>query len=254
MQSTADEQIEEFNATVGKDMGITVSVTSVSGTAALQEKLTMIAAGDPGAPQMPDITTSYPSTAMLLANEGLLAPLDEYFTEAELSDYLPRFLEEGTLPDGGLYVFPSAKSTEVLFINRTLFERFMADAGISMEDLSTIEGLAYAASLYYSITDARTPDVPNDGKNFFAADSIFNLAQVGMEQLGTSLFDGDELKLDTPEFEYFWNLLIEPAVKGGYAIFDGYSSDLSKTGDIICSTGSTAGILFYGSEIGSTEK
>lgn len=30
---------------------------------------------------------------------------------------------------------------------------------------------------------------------------------------------------------------------------DGYSSDLSKTGEIVCSTGSTAGILFYGDSI-----
>lgn len=30
---------------------------------------------------------------------------------------------------------------------------------------------------------------------------------------------------------------------------DGYSSDLSKTGEIVCSLGSTAGILFYGDSI-----
>jgi multiple sugar transport system substrate-binding protein len=32
-------------------------------------------------------------------------------------------------------------------------------------------------------------------------------------------------------------------------LYDGYSSDLSKTGDIICSTGSSAGILFYGDTV-----
>ena len=36
---------------------------------------------------------------------------------------------------------------------------------------------------------------------------------------------------------------------GGIAVYDGYSSDLSKTGDIVCSTGSSAGILFYGDTI-----
>ncbi len=58
-----------------------------------------------------------------------------------------------------------------------------------------------------------------------------------------------ELRLDTPEFGRVWDALFEPAVKGGYALYDGYSSDLSKTGDILCSIGSTAGILFYGEEI-----
>ena len=37
--------------------------------------------------------------------------------------------------------------------------------------------------------------------------------------------------------------------EGGFAIYDGYSSDLSKTGDLVCSTGSSAGILFYGDTI-----
>lgn len=44
MQTTMDELIEEFNRNVGKEKGIILNVTSVSGSAALQEKLTMIAA------------------------------------------------------------------------------------------------------------------------------------------------------------------------------------------------------------------
>src|SRR5690606_8656010 len=58
-----------------------------------------------------------------------------------------------------------------------------------------------------------------------------------------------KLQLNNAEFQHIWNVIFEPAVKGDYAIYDGYSSDLAKTGDIICSTGSTAGILFYGNEI-----
>lgn len=249
MQATMDEQIKEFNVTVGKEKGIIISVTSISGSASLQEKLTMIAAGDPGAPEMPNITTSYPATAMLLADKELLAPMDKYFNDSELADYLPQFLEEGRLPDGKLYVFPFAKSTEVLFLNQTLFERFSTAAGVTVNNLSTFEGIANAAMAYYRWTDEQTPDIPNDGKSFYCADSFFNLAQVGMEQMGTSLFHGEELQLNTPEFERIWNVVFEPAIKGGYAIYDGYSSDLSKTGDIICSTGSTAGVLFYGEEI-----
>ena len=249
MQATMDAQIGEFNATIGKENGIIISITSISGSAALQEKLTMIAAGDPGAPEMPDITTCYPSTAVLLANQGLITPLDEWFTEAELADYLPQFLEEGKLLDGALYVFPFAKSTEVLFLNQTLFEPFSLDTGITTDSLTTFEGLAEAAIRYYLWTDAQTPDTPGDGKSLYKADSAFNLAQVGMKQMGSSLFDGEALRLNTPEFERVWKVLFEPAVKGGYAMYDGYSSDLSKTGDILCSTGSTAGILFYGDEI-----
>lgn len=249
MQATMDTQVREFNATLGKEKGIIINVTSISGSAALQEKLSMIAAGDPGAPEMPDITTCYPATAALLSEKGLLAPMDGHFTDAELSDYLPQFLEEGRLSDGKLYVFPFAKSTEVLFLNQTLFDRFSAATGITADSLSTFEGIAGAAMKYYQWTDEQTPDVPNDGKAFYTSDSIFNLAQVGMEQMGISLFDGETLRLNTAEFERIWNTVFEPAVRGGYAIYDGYSSDLSKTGDILCSTGSTAGVLFYGEEI-----
>ncbi|MGI6404015.1 MAG: extracellular solute-binding protein [Oscillospiraceae bacterium] len=249
MQAMMDKHIEEFNATVGKEKGIIISVTSISGSAAIQEKLTMIAAGDPGAPDMPDITTCYPATATLLAEKGLLAPLDGSFTDNGLGDYLPRFVEEGRLADGKLYVFPFAKSTEVLFLNQTLFERFSSAIGVTADSLATFEGISDAAMAYYRWTDQQTPDIPNDGKAFYTADSFFNLAQVGMEQMGASLFYGEALRLDTPEFERIWNAVFEPAVKGGYAIYEGYSSDLSKTGDILCSTGSTAGILFYGEEI-----
>ena len=111
MQTTMDGLVDEFNKTVGKDNGILLSVTSISDSATIREKLTMIAADDPGAPEMPDIATCYPQTAALLTDRGLIASLDEYFSKSELDAYLPRFLDEGRL-SGKLYVFPFAKSTE----------------------------------------------------------------------------------------------------------------------------------------------
>jgi multiple sugar transport system substrate-binding protein len=249
MQDSMNDLIEEFNTSIGKEKGIVISITSISGTASLQEKLTMIAADDPGSPEMPDIATCYPATAVLLADKGLIISMDQYFTDAELKDYLPQFLAEGRLPDKKLYVFPFAKSTEVLFLNKTLFERFSSDTGITIDDLATFEGIAETAMKYYEWTDEQTPGIQNDGKSFYTADSFFNLVQVGMVQLGSSLFYDGKLQLNNAEFQHIWNVIFEPAVKGGYAIYDGYSSDLAKTGDIICSTGSTAGILFYGNEI-----
>ena len=50
--------------------------------------------------------------------------LNQYFTPQELSAYIPEFLEEGRLNGDHLYVFPTAKSTEVLFVNTTIFDRF----------------------------------------------------------------------------------------------------------------------------------
>ena len=150
MQETMDMLVNEFNATLGKENGIILSVTSVSGQKEQAEKLAMIVADDPGAPEMPDLTTCYPVIATLLYDEMLITPLDELFSENELEAYLPQFVEEGRLPDGKLYVFPIAKSTEVLFVNQTLFDRFSAATGVSLDSLSTFEGIAAAAVKYYA--------------------------------------------------------------------------------------------------------
>jgi multiple sugar transport system substrate-binding protein len=249
MQSSMDELIDEFNMTIGREKGIIVSVTAVSAMKEQEERLAMIAAGDPGAEAMPDIVTAYPKTAMLLSEQGMLAAFDDKFSKEELADYVPQFIEEGRLPDGKLYVFPIAKSSEMLFVNQTLFDRFSAATGVSMDSLSTFEGIAEAALKYYEWTDSMTPEVPQDGKTFYTADSWFNIAQAGMAQLGGTFASPDELLVDAPQYKRIWEFCMQPALLGGYAVIDGYSSDLSKTGDIVCSTGSTAGILFYGDSI-----
>lgn len=245
MKNTMDEMVDEFNETVGAKNGIIISVTSISGSATLHEKLTMAANGDPGAPGLPDITTAYPKTAIILVRKGLLADIGKQFTDKELAAYVPRFLEEGRLIDDKLYVFPTAKSTEVLFVNKTIFDRFAYATDISFEDLRTFEGIIKAAARYYEWTDNQTPAIKNDGKMFFMPDSLFNLALVGYRQLGDDLLKDNRLNLSSPAFSRVWDCFYEPAVRGQVAVFDGYSSDLMKTGDIICALGSTAGVLFY---------
>ncbi len=241
MQQTMDLLIDEFNATVGKEKGVVINVTAISSSADLNNSLTMIANGDPGAPKMPDIFTGYPKIAIQFQEKGTLADLKKYFTEKELSAYVDAFVEEGEFSDEGLYVFPIAKSTEILYFNKTLFDEFSAATGAEIAKAATFEGLAELACAYYEWSG---------GKQFFAADSWFNVAEVGMVQLGRSLFHEDgSLNLESEEFFHIFETLYKPAVEGGFAIYDGYSSDLSKTGDLVCSSGSSAGVLFYGDTI-----
>ena len=237
MQQTMDLLIDEFNSTVGKEKGIVIDVTAISSSSELNKSLTMIVNGDPGAPAMPDIFTGYPKVAIQFQQKGMLANFDNYFTDKELAEYVDAFVEEGRIADGGLYVFPIAKSTEVLYVNQTLFDKFAAATGAKQEDFATFEGIARLSKQYYEWSG---------GKQFYAADSWFNFAEVGMAQLGSSIFTGEALSLNNEKFEYIFNTVYAPAVEGGIAIYDGYSSDLSKTGDLVCSTGSSAGILFYG--------
>ena len=240
MQQAMDYLIDQFNSTVGKEQGIVIDVTAISSSSELNKSLTMIVNGDPGAPDMPDIFTGYPKLAIQFWEKGLLTDLDNYFTEDELSAYVEAFVEEGRLSDGGLYVFPIAKSTEVLYVNQTLFDRFADATGASADMLSTFEGIAELSQMYYEWSG---------GKQFYAADSWFNFVEVGMAQLGDSIFEGEALSLDGDGFAHIFETVYAPAVEGGIAIYDGYSSDLSKTGDLVCSTGSSAGILFYGDTI-----
>ncbi len=241
MQETMNFLIDEFNATVGKDKGIVINVTAISSGSDLNKALDRIANDDPGAPDMPDIFTGYPKTAMQFYEKGMLVDFDDYINKDILSGYVDAFVEEGRLGDGGLYVFPIAKSTEILYLNQTLFDEFAAATGADAAKLSTFEGICELSALYYEWSG---------GKQFFAADSWFNAAEVGMVQLGASLFDeNNALNLESDAYRHIFETIYTPAVEGGVAIYDGYSSDLSKTGDLVCSTGSSAGILFYGDSI-----
>ncbi len=241
MQQTMDLLIDQFNATVGQEKGIVINVTAISSNADLTKSLNMIANDDPGAPDMPDIFTGYPKVAMQFYEKDMLANLDDYISKDELSRYVDAFVAEGRLDDGGLYVFPIAKSTEIMYLNQTLFDEFAAATGADAQKLATFEGLAELAQQYYEWSG---------GKQFFASDAWFNVAEVGMVQLGADLFDeSGAFSLGNDTYRYIFETLYTPTVEGGFAIYDGYSSDLSKTGDLVCSTGSSAGILFYGDTI-----
>lgn len=245
LKETMDYMIDEFNETIGAEKGIIINITSISGSSTLHEKLVMAANDEPGAPSLPDITSAYPKTALVLAKKGLLADLNKQFTSEELSKYIPEFIQEGQIQDDGLYVFPTAKSTEVLFVNTFLFDKFANDTGVKLEDLQTFEGIIRVANLYYDWTDRKTPDIENDGKTFFMADSLFNYSLIGCKQLGGNFIEGNSFNLTSNQYNKIWENYFEPAVLGQVAIFDGYATDLAKTGDIVCSIGSTAGVSFF---------
>ncbi|MDR1765856.1 MAG: extracellular solute-binding protein [Lachnospiraceae bacterium] len=187
MRTDFDALIADFNATVGQQNGITVKVTAVANSSVLNESLISAAKKDPGSPELPDLAVIYPKTAVTLAAEGALADLGGHFTDQELSVFVPQFLEEGKLGGDTLYLLPIAKSTEVLYVNRTIFDRFSADTGVGIGQLATFEGILDAAGKYYDWTDAQTPDVPGDGKAFYYPDGLFNYSMTGFLQLGSAI-------------------------------------------------------------------
>ena len=130
-------------------------------------------------------------------------------------------------------------------MNTTLFNRFAQDTGARIEDLQTFEGIVRTSVLYYDWTDGLTSDIANDGKIFYMPDSLFNFALVGYKQLGAEFINNGHINIGSLQYLKIWDSYYKPAVLGQAAIYNGYATDLAKTGDIVCSTGSTAGVSFF---------
>lgn len=241
--SPLNDLIDQFNQTVGKQKQINVQVTSVSNTNTIHELVLAAANEEPGAPELPDLFISYPKTVLALPDDSILVDYKDYFSEEELSDFIPAFIEEGTIDDH-LVIFPVAKSTEIMFINQTIFDRFSQETGISMEDLDTWEGLYKAAETYAEWSDAQTPDILGDAKAMFVHDYYFNYFQVGVESLGEDFFQGDKLAFG-PVFQTVWEPLAQAAFKGGVWLKGGYATESIRTGESIVSVASSASILYY---------
>lgn len=241
--SPLNDLIDQFNQTVGKEQGINVQVTSVSNTNTIHELVLAAANEEPGASELPDLFCSYPKTVMALPDDSILVDYEDYFSEEELSDFIPDFLEEGTV-EGRLVVLPVAKSTEIMFINQTIFDRFSQDTGVTIEELDTWEGLYKAAELYAKWTDEQTPDISGDGKSMFVHDYYFDYFQVGVRSLGEDFFSGDKLYFG-PAFQTAWKPLVQAALQGGVWLKGGYATESIRTGDSIVSVASSASILYY---------
>ena len=241
--SPLNDLINQFNQTVGKEKQINVQVTSVSNTNTIHELVLASANEEPGASDLPDLFVSYPKTVLALPDDSILVDYRDYFNEQELSAFLPAFLEEGTV-DERLVILPVAKSTEIMFINQTIFDRFSQATGVTMADLDTWEGLYRAAEIYAQWTDGQTPDIPGDAKSMFVHDYYFNYFQVGAASLGENFFQGDGLAFG-PAFRTAWDPLAQAALQGGVWLKGGYATESIRTGDSIVSVASSASILYY---------
>ena len=246
--SPLNELIDRFNETVGKEKNIQVEVTMVSNNKNIHKDILAASNGDPGAPKLPDIFVAYPSTVMAMPDENILVDYRDYFTEEELSEFLPSFLEDGEVNDR-LVCLPVAKSTELLFVNKTAFDRFAKDSGASLSDLSTWEGLYETSCRYAEWTDAQTPDIPNDGKAMFVHDFHFNYFQVGVESLGEAFFNDDESIAFGSAFTKVWEPYAKACFSGGVWLQGGYATEPLRTGESIVSVASSASVLYFSNEV-----
>ena len=252
-QENFDNMILEFNDTVGREQGIVVEARSMNSIADLSDSALASLRRDEGAEPPPDMFSAYAETAYIADQLGCLVDLSAYFTQDELDEYVVGYLAEGDLGEGGLKIFPIAKSTEVMMLNLTDWEAFAQAEGVTVDDLSTWEGLARTAERYYAYTDALTPDVPHDGKALFGRDSVANYMVVGARQLGLEFVtveeDGFALHTDKEVLRRLWDGYYVPYVKGYYYQGARFRSDDAKTGAIIAMVCSTTGAAYFPSAV-----
>ena len=244
-QQVFDQLVQEFNETVGMEMGIIVAPVSQGGVYELSDKLVDSANRKTGADRMPDIFAAYADTAHALNKMGLVADLSRYMTADEAAAYMDSYIQEGRLDaSGALKVFPVAKSTEMMLVNKTEWDAFAADTGADVSLLSTWEGVAKAAEMYYQWSG---------GKTFFGRDAFANYILIGGMQLGMEMFEVKNgvlvLNIKEEVMRRLWDNYVVPYANGWYGAFGRYRSDDVKTGQLVALVGSTSGALYFPTEV-----
>lgn len=236
--SPLNNVIDEFNNTVGKENGITINVVSVTSSSAIDKALYASANGEPGAEDMPDLFTAYPRVAEIVGYDNLLC-WNQYFTEEELAKFNEEFLSEGYY-DEKLLMLPIAKSSEAFFLNKTLFDRFSEETGVSIDSLKTFNSLFETVNRYYDWSD---------GQCFMQINDYYNYAYIGMKAYGSEFIEDGKLQLNNEAFKKIWMPLAKTAIYGGIFLDDGYAASRWKTVEIISNIGSTADVLYQPNQV-----
>lgn len=250
-QTEFDELVEQFNSTVGSEKGIYVEAVSKNSIDELANSVLASVQEEPGAEEAPDIFATYVETAYQVDKLGKLADLSGYLTDEELDAYVEEYIDEGAFAgEGTLKVFPTAKSTEVMMINATDWQKFADSTGVTYDDLSTWEGLIDVSEAYYAYTDGLTPDVPDDGRAFFGRDSVANYMIIGAKSLGHPFVEMAQAKqLDEDTIRTLWDCYYVPFVKGYFAAESRFRSDDAKIGEVIALVCSTTGATYFPEEV-----
>lgn len=245
---------EKFNETVGKKQGITVDSKSLGTVEDLEKNVLAAADEEVGASEVPNIFSAYADTAYTMDQKDMLVDISDYLTDKEKEQYVEGYLKEGDFSDdGSIKIFPVAKSTELLFLNDTDWQKFAADTGAEYDDLKSIEGLVETAEKYYKWTDEQTPDQPNDGKALFGRDAMANYILVGARELGCDIFEVKDEKMtlnfDKDVIRTLWDNYYVPYIKGYFSASGRFRSDDVKTGNVLGYVGSTSSATFFPTEV-----
>lgn len=249
-----DGLVTEFNNTLGREKGIYVEGHSQGDVTTLEENVLAAVEKQVGSDKVPNIFSTYADTAYAIDKMGCLADISSYMQEEELSEYVDSYITEGKIGSSGeLRIFPTAKSSENLMLNKTDWDVFSKATNTELSLLETKEGLVEAARRYYEWTDALTPDINGDGKAFYGRDAMANLFIISSMELGTEIFEVNEqmvtLNVDKEIMRKIWDIYYVPYVKGYFGSFGRFRSDDVKIGKLLAFTGSTTSSMYFPDQV-----
>lgn len=244
-QENLNAIVADFNATVGAEQGVKVTNVSKPNIASLEIELNEAAQGVVYADAMPAMFLAYADKILELQDLGVISDMNEFFSEEDKEFLIEDFMISGLINDEQV-MLPVVKSTEVMYINDTLWQEFATEAGFDDSNLKTFEGLYEVSKAYYEYTDAQTPNIANDGKAFFGMDSFSNFISVSSMQLGEDLYDADKGSANINEevFRKFFDYYMEGYSLGYINNIASYRTDDIRAGDILAFLGSSAGFVY----------
>lgn len=253
-----DKMVEEFNKTAGKEKGIIVEAFNQGSANEIADKMLDTANKKVGTGKLPDAFMAYADTAYEIDKLGLVSDFNEYLTNEEKNQYIESYIEEGKLiGENELRIFPIAKSTETLMVNKTDWDKFQKETNADIKDFETWEGITKLAKQYYDWTDSKTETL-NDGKAFFGRDAMANYMIIGSKQLGKEIFQVTNgkvnINIDENIMRKLWDNFYIPYINGYYASYGRFRSDDTKIGDIIAYVGSTSGAEYFPDSVITNEE
>ena len=133
---------EEFNETVGKELGIHVTAEYQGTYDDLHQKLqAAYVAGE-----TPDVSVMEISSIRTFAENGVIEPLDTYINAAgaDMSDFHDGLMQNSYINDA-CYGVPYLRSTPIMYMNKTLIE----EAGLTVDGMKTWDDMkTYATTLH----------------------------------------------------------------------------------------------------------
>ena len=235
--SPMNRLIDKFNSPVGRERGIVIKTTLMTVATKISDRLSEAQSGAAGAIPLPDLFFCHNNDAAAFGADKLL-DWQDYFSEDEISAFVPDFLADGMVEDM-LAVLPVSKSTHVLYLSGGEFDRFSAATGVTYDDLATWDGFFSAAEKYYTYSG---------GKPFCAFDYLIRAVELYALSSGANTdsfykdgwydFSNESLKAAYLRFS-------EAIARGHIVVADLYSNTQVMTGETPAGMGSSAGILYY---------